>query len=378
MTALRCALAGIALAAVLCAPAPASGATIVTKSRQTFVGSIVEETPQAVTIATASGKVTIPVTSILSITRDAAPAKKEKKIVAEKIRPSKAQEAFEKAKGAIAAGDWVKGGSLLAGLLKLPTTVFPHEKRLSATAALATCHLQIQDTEGAAKVFKRRAALVASESDKKRLLATAEGLEEANTVTGPSKQWQFVQTYDQAIAAGTQWKAEQLLAKAKETGEKAESLNKWTTLNRVATKIMDNLNEAELYVPGFAQAHKEEALSTICENIMQAAEKAVKICTEERKFNISPYYEHSAASIAHARIYNEHVKGYLENRKAAEDALKNLERLAKEFEVADLQSKRQEKITERLTQLEELRYHEMIKGMTRKLRIMPRHLGTQF
>ena len=378
MTALRCALVSIALTTMLIAPVPAPGASILTKSRQTFTGKIVEETPQSVTIATASGKVTIPVGSILTLMRDVAPAQEEKKIVAETIRPSKAQEAFENAKGAIASGNWVKGGSLLAGLLKLPTTVFQHENRLAATAALATCHLQIQDTEGAAKVFKRRALLVASESDKKRLLATAEALDEADTVTGPSKKWQFVQTYDQAIAAGTQWKAETLLERAKETGAKAESLNKWTTLNRVTKKILDDLNEAELYVPGFAAAHKEEALSTVADNIMQAAEKAVKICTEERKFNISPYWQGSAATIDHGRMYNDYVKRYLERRKAAEDALKSIQRLATEVGVADLQTKRQEKITERLTELEELRYHEMMKGMTRKLRIMPRHLGTQF
>ncbi|MFO8011912.1 MAG: hypothetical protein R6X20_01270 [Phycisphaerae bacterium] len=376
MRALRRTLSALALCAIVCAPTLVHGARITTKAQQTFVGSIVEETPTQITIATASGKITVPITSIVNIVRDTKPD--EKKIVPEKVKPTKAQEAFQNAKSAIGAGNWVKGGSLLAGLLELPASIFRHEQRLAATAALATCHLQISDTDGAAQVFRRRANLVASESDKKRLLATAEALEAAQTAMGVSQEWQFVQTYDDATAAGTKWKAEQLLETAKGVGEDAEGLNKWTTMKRVGDKIMGYLDEADLFVPGFAEQHREAALSTVADNVVQAAEKAVAICTEERKFNITPYYETSASSVKHALVYNEYVTRYLSRREAAEDALKNLSRLAQEHTVPDLVKKRQEKINALLTQLDELRYHLKIHGMRRQLRITLRRIGSQF
>jgi len=367
------------MAAVLLAPALAPGARIVTKSHQTFTGTITEETAQAITIATDSGKVTVPATTIASIQRDTVPGE-EPKIVPAPIKAAKAPEAFQNAKAAISAGDWVKAGGLLAGLLKLPTTVFPHENRLAATAALVTCHLQITDLEGASKVFKQRASLVASESDKKRLLATAEALQAAaeESIAGPSLKWQAVQTYDDAIKAGMQSKTDQLLEQAKEIGTNAQSLNKWSSMKRIAQKIVDKLKEADLYAPGFSTMHREEALSTIADNVVQAAEKAIEICTEERKFNITPYYVTSVASVEHARIYNEYVTRYMTRRNAAEDALKNLEQLADEFEAPNIQTKREAKVKELLASLDELRYHEMIKGMKRKLRIMPRRIGTQF
>jgi hypothetical protein len=376
MTALRRTLSALALCAILCAPTLVHGARITTKAQQTFVGTIVEETPTQITIATASGKITVPITSILNIVRDTKPD--EKKIVPEKIKPTKAQEAFQNAKAAIGAGNWVKGGSLLAGLLELPASIFQQEQRLAATAALATCHLQISDTDGAAQVFRRRANLVASESDKKRLLATAEALEAAQTAMGVSQEWQFVQTYDDAITAGTKWKAEQLLETAKEVGEDAEALNKWTTMKRVADKIIGYLDEADLFVPGFGEKNREAALSTVAENVVQAGEKAVTICTEERKFNITPYYETSASSVKIALVYNEYVNRYLSRREAAEDALKNLSRLAEEYKVPDLATKREEKIKALLAQLDELRYHLKIHGMRRQLRITPRRIGSQF
>jgi len=365
-----------ALGALVLVPAVADGARITTKSHQTFTGTIVEETPTQITIATASGKITVPVTSIQHIVRDTQPHKD--KIVPEKIKPTKAQEAFQNAKTAIGAGNWVKGGSLLAGLLELPPTIFQHQQRLAATAALATCHLQIKDIEGAGRVFRRRASLVTSETDKKRLLATAEALEAAETGMGISQEWQFVQTYDDAISAGTKWKAEELLKTAKEVGEGAESLNKWATMKRVADKILGNLEEADLFAPGFSTEHREAALSTVADNVVQAAEKAVQICTDERKFNVTPYYKTSATSVKHAIRYNEYVNRYLSRRQAAEDAIENLRRLAKEENLPNLANKREEKLNALLAQLDELRYHLKIPGMRTLLRITPRRVGSGF
>ena len=114
MRPLRWVVIALPMAAVLLAPALAPGARIVTKSHQTFTGTITEETAQAITIATDSGKVTVPVTTIASIQRDTVPGE-EPKIVPAPIKAAKAPEAFQNAKAAISAGDWVKAGGLLAG-----------------------------------------------------------------------------------------------------------------------------------------------------------------------------------------------------------------------------------------------------------------------
>lgn len=376
MKAHRMVLAAMLMAGALLAPVRARGAQILTKSKQRFTGQIVEETPENITIATASGKVTIPVTDIQMLVRDTVTEKP--KIVPEVIQPAKAEEAFEGAKTAITQQEWAKAGCLLAGLLQLPATVFPQEKRLAATAALVTCHLQIKDAKGAAAVFRQRAGLVLSESDKKRLLATADALEQADTPTGLDAAWQFVQTYEDAITAGMQWKTDALLEEAKTVGDNATNLNTWTWMQRAAEAILAKLNEGDLYTPGFSGLHREEALSPLADNAILGAEKAVETCTTERKLTITPYYLTSASSVDSGRIYNEYATRYLARRQAAEDALANIERLAKDYNVPEIHGKRKEKIDALKKSLEELRYHLMVPGMPRQLLIALRRVGSQF
>jgi len=376
MKAHRMVLAAMLMAGALLTPVRLRAAQILTKSKQKFTGQIVEETPENITIATASGKVTIPLTEVRMVIRDT--VAKKPKIVPKKIEPAKAQEAFEGAKTAITQQEWAKAGGLLAGLLQLPATVFPQEKRLAATAALVTCHLQIKDAKGAAAVFRQRAGLVLSESDKKRLLATADALDEAETPTGLDVTWQFVQTYDDAIAAGMKWKTEGLLEDARKIGEEATNLNTWTWMQRAADAALAKLAEGDLYTPGFSGQHREEALSYLADNAIKGAETAVETCTTERKLTITPYYLTSAASVNSGRVYNEYAARYLARRQAAEDALDNIERLAKDYNVPEIYGKRKEKIDGLKKSLEELRYHLMVPGMPRQLLIAPRRIGSQF
>jgi len=371
--------AGVCVLAAVAAMVTA--ATIVTSSNQTFIGKIVEETPTHIVVRTESGTVTVPLITIATIQRDVDP--KKRGIVPERIQPGDAPKAFERAKAAIAKGDWVSAGSLLAGLLELPGVSFPHENRLAATAALATCYLQVKDAEGAAKAFTQRADLVAGESNKQRLLATAEAIENANTLMGLTIDGKTVSSYDEAITIAMTWKAKQLLAEAREIGANATKLNNLEKLEEAGKRIVAKLGEADLYSPGFSVTNREAALTSLADNIIQAARKAVELCTAERIANISPYWKTAGASLKHAMRYNNYTRNYLERRLAAEDGLKNLKTFATKAQAPGIYAKRAEKeIAPLLKQLDALQYHAKMPGMPSGSRQPPRIrlivIGSQF
>ena len=371
----RAIVAGVWALTIVAATAPA--ATIITSSNQTFIGKIIEETPQHIVIKTASGTVTVPVVTIATIQRDIDPS--APKIVPTRIHPINAHKALGEAKAAVTKGEWARAGCLLAGLLELPATTFPHEKRLAATATLATCYLQIKDPKGAAKTFTQRATLVIGESNKQRLLATAEALEKADTMMGFTIDGRPVPDYDEAIAAAMGWKAKQLLTEAKEIGTKATDLNNMNTLEAAGKLIVAKLNEADLYSPGFSVTNREDALASLADNIILSAKKAVEICTKERVINISRYWKTSAASVKHATVFNNYVTQYLGRRQAAEQGLNNLKIFASKVQAPGLYAKRADtEIAPLLKQLDELQYHLKMPGMTHQLKIVLRRIGSQF
>ena len=352
--------------------APARGDTVITASGQTFVGQITEDVPERVVIKTESGTVVVPRASVVSI--DRGPAPPPVVIVPEKVAPADAGKAFEAAKAAIAKGDWVKAASLLEGLLALDAKAFAPANRVAAASALVTCYLSLKDAKGAAKAFKGRAELASTDTDKQRFLATAEALETVGSVTiGPKG----VTTYDEAITAAMEWKAKQVLAEAKECGAKAQDLNEMDKLDGAAKRCVERLDEASLYVPGFAAAHRKETLASLIDNIAEAGRKTVSVCAAERR-RISRNYKTAQADSKYAAYWNLQVVSYLKRRQAADDGLKNLKPFAVKFEIADLYTLREKECTELLAQLDGLQYHEVLKGIPAQTRIMPRKIGSPF
>jgi len=369
-------LAALALAALAAALATAARADrITTTSGQTFTGKILEETAESIVIQTMSGNVTVPRTTINTIEKEG--GAEAVKIVPAVVDPAKAAEAFEEAKSAVAAGDWVRAGNLLEGLLKLDTGSFPQENRLASSAALVTCYLQIKDAKGAAVALRLRANLVALETDKKRLIAPAEALEASGTPTIGDK---TVGRYEEAIEAGTEWKAHQILALAKQLGAGAPGLDDMDRLERSARAALGKLDEADLYVPGFGQAHRTEVLTTLADNIMDAARRAVEICTEERK-DLSRFAKTSVFGVKTAMEWNEKASRYLAIRQTAEDALGNLKPFGDKYETPDLYKEREQAVTDLLAKLDDLKYHEERQGGIRGMpeerhRIALRKIGS--
>jgi hypothetical protein len=349
--------------------ADVSADRISTTSGQTFTGKILEETAESVVIQTMSGKVAVPRATINTIEKEGSP--EAAKIVPAVVDPAKAAEAFEESKSAMAADDWVRAGNLLEGLLKLDMGSFPQENRLTASAALVTCYLQIKDAKGAAAALRLRANLVALETDKKRLIAPAEALEASGT---PAIGDVAVGRYEEAIEVGTEWKARQILALAKQLGANATGLDAMDRVERSARAALGKLDEADLYVPGFSQAQRAEVLSTLADNIMDAVQRAVEICTEDRK-DLSRYWQTSAYGIKTAMEWNERASRYLAIRQAAEDGLKNLQPFADKFEVPELYKEREMKVQDLLAKLDDLKYHVKREGMKERYQIALRKIG---
>ncbi len=357
----------VAAAALAVLTSPARAARVVTTSGQEFTGTLTEETDDKVVIQTMSGSVVIPRSSIAEIDtgrKDTGP-----KIVPVTIDPLKAQEAFQEARESIAAGKWVRAGSLLEGLLKLDATAFPHENRLTATGALITCYLHLKDAKGAVVNLSRRAHLAAGESDKRRLLAAAEALEEAQAPTVGDT---VVNTFEGLMKAAMPWKADQVRDKAVEIAAGATGLDKYEAIQEAIRNATERLKNADLYVPGYAAKHREAVLKALVDNIVGAARRAVDICTEERE-DLSRYWKTSAASTKVARLYNERAGRYLRRRAQAEGGVRNLTRLAAEEPIEKMFDGGE--VGKLLESLEDLEYHLRKPGMQDRYKIELRRAG---
>lgn len=351
----------------------AAGDTVVTTSKRTLVGTIVEDTPEKIVIRTDSGTVAVPRAAVAAVDRAGGGAMPS--ITPAKVAPADAAKTLAAAKAAAAAGQWLKAGGLLEGLLDLPSTVptFAAADRVAATGLLATCYLQVKDARGAARTFNRRADLVTAASDKCRLQAAAEALDRSNAAAIGEKP---VATFDEAIAAAMEWKARQLLAESVALGVKATALNEMPKLEAAARRCLDKLDEADLYVPGFSLLHRAEALAGLADNILKAARKAVETCTRDRKI-LSKYWRTSGTNVKLARAPNERIAKYLAVRQAADEALKNLKALAAALQVPELYTPRDKECTELCDKLDDLQYHEMLPGMAERMRIALRPAPAQ-
>jgi len=362
-------LLGVA-AVVLATTGPAVADTVATTSGQVFAGKVLEETPEKVVIKTESGTVTVPRAAIASVTKaEAAP----QEIVPAVIKPAEADKAFEDAKAAFTRKEWVRAGSLLEGLLQLSVTAFPNESRLAATVPLVNCYLAVRDARGASKTFRRRADLVSVESDRRRLLATAEALEKVGGLVIGDK---TAGTCEEAIEASMAWKAAQLVVDAKDVAAKATSLNEMDKLEAAANRCIERLKEADLYVPGFAAGHRKEVLAALADNIVKAGRTAVRACTEERQ-SLGRLNRTAAPDVNSAMDWNNRASRYMAVRQAAEHGLKNLKVLADKVPMTEVYAEREKECAELLAKLEELRFLEQMPGQEKTL-IDLRQIGAPY
>ncbi|MBM4019522.1 MAG: hypothetical protein FJ288_14590 [Planctomycetes bacterium] len=344
----------LCLAAAMAAPALAD--RIITKSGETFTGTIVEQTAEKVVLRTLSGTMTIPRDALKSIEKageetpgPAAP----QQVVPAAVDAAGAAKALRDARSAVVAGEWVKAAGLLEGLMLLDEKSLSPDDRLGATGALVTCYLQIKDAQGAARSLSRRALLAPDAGDKRRLLAAAEVLKAVGSTDIGGK---TLTRFDEVVEAAMNWKAQALLKEAVDSGTKAKGINDPSQLDRAANAALKKLAEADVFVPGFSAAHRRDPLAALVGNIMDAATQTVEYCEKERP-ELTRTAAASVRSIAAAKAWNDRAAPYFARRQAAEDALKNLDPFAKKFDVPDLCKTNEATAKSLLAKLDDLQYY---------------------
>jgi hypothetical protein len=360
-TARPAAAAAVAVALLVLAAA-ARADTVTTKSGETFKGTIVEQTDEAVVLKTISGKMNIPMNTVKTIDRDGGAAgtpeetgeeKPPPRIVPVQVAPADADEAFKNARTALVAGQWVEAGGLLEGLLRLDLKHFALEKRLAATGALITCYLQIRDARGAATAIGRRAALAEAENDKLRLVAASDMLRELGTTKVGEKR---LGRFEEVMEAAMPWQAAQCLATARKIAGEASGLNNRAKLDDAAEKALAQLARANVYVPGFSDGHREAVLAEIVTNVLNGAREAVAYCKKVRP-ELTKRRLSSAVSKPAALAWNQVARVYLGRRQAGADALNLLPTFATRHKVPDVYAKHKTEAQELLAQLDEYQYY---------------------
>jgi hypothetical protein len=345
-----------AVALTIVAVSPALADRVVTKSGETFTGTLVEDTPEKIVLRTLSGTVTIPRDAVKSVEKageEAKPAAPPPQVVAAAVDPAKAPQALQQAKAAIAAGEWIKAAGLLEGLMLLDERAFAGDDRLAVTGALVTCYLQIKDAAGAAKSLSRRAALAPDANDKRRLVAAAEVLRTVGSVQIGGK---TLSRLDEVVETAMAWKAQQCLKDATGIAAKARGIDVPAQLERAATGVLKKLSEADVYVPGFSAAHRTEPLAALVNNIIEAAKQAVDYCEKVRPELTSTAIS-SISSRAAANAWNDRAIPYFARRQAAVDALKNLPAFAAKFDIADVYKANEDVVKDLLVQLDDYQYY---------------------
>jgi len=348
------AMAAAASAAATAAPALAD--RVVTKSGETFTGTLVEDTPEKIVLRTLSGTVTIPRDAVKSVEKageEAKPPAPPPQVVAAAVDPAKAPQALQQAKAAIAAGEWVKAAGLLEGLMLLDERALAIDDRLAATGALVTCYLQIKDAAGAAKSLSRRAALAPDANDKRRLVAAAEVLRTVGSVEIGGK---TLSRLEEVVETAMDWKAQQCLKDATDIAAKAKGIDVPAQLERAATGALKKLSEADVFVPGFSAAHRKEPLAALVNNVIEAAKQAVDYCEKVRP-DLTSTAISSVSSRPAAKAWNDRAIPYFARRQAAEDALKNLPAFAAKFDIADVYEANKKVVKDLLVKLDDYQYY---------------------
>ena len=363
---------------VLVLAGPALADRVVLKTGETFTGTIIEEDATAVVLKSISGTTRIPRSAIKTIEKAEAapkptpgkkpePGEKPKpgekptpgekpappKIVPVEVAAAKAADALKQARSALVAGDWVKAGGLLEGLLALDTDTFKHDDRVRATGALITCYLQIKDAQGAAKAIARRAQLARDPNDKTRLLGAAEALRTLGSVKVGAK---TLSRFEEVLEAAMPWKAGQCLETAKQHARRAKRLNERAQLDKAADLALRALSEANVYMPGFSAQHRHEALAVLVNNVLEAGRAAAEHCKKVRP-ELTLTRRDSILSKVKAIQWNAVVRPYLETRAIGEQAVKSLKAFTIKYKTADLYAQNKAEITQLLADLDDYQYY---------------------
>jgi hypothetical protein len=297
-----------------------------------------------------------------------APAGPTQKIVAVAVAPTRATDALNEARQAIEKGNWAKAGGILEGLMDLDPKFLAEAVRRGVAANLVTCYLQVQDAAGAGRTLARRASMAAEDKERSLIVAAAEAMRESGGARIGDK---AVRTYEEALAAAVDWKTRSLLAQAKRISSQEKMFSVAGRMERIAKNCMDKLAEADLYSPGFREAHRREVLEPMVAHLMEGARKTVELCTAEREY-LNTHRYLSLYGSDQTKEWMGRVNAYLAARQDAEEALNNLKASAGKMPLGDLYNGGE--VDGLLKKLDDLRYYP-VRDPQHRLRILPRPTG---
>jgi hypothetical protein len=357
-------LAAVVGSLVLALAAPAPADRVVTKTGETYTGTIIEENAKEVVLKSISGKKVIPRNIIEKIEKaEAKPTLKPgdkpqtgdepppPKIEPVEVGPGKAADALKQARSALVAGDWVKAGGWLEGLLALDQKTFKYDDRVRATGALITCYLQIKDAMGAAKAIARRAQLAQDLNDKRRLLGAAEALRTLRSVEVGGK---TLSRFEEVLEAAMPWKAGHCLELAKQQAKNAKRLNERAQLDKAADQALKTLREANIYQPGYSGEHEQKVIAVLIDNLLEGGRAATAHCEKVRP---QLTQTRNLLSKTAASRWNAIARVYLSKRAIAEQALKNLKSFSIKYKASDLYAQHEADITQLLAELDDYQYY---------------------
>ena len=313
-------------------PAAVAEDVIHTTTGTVFQGKIIKQDGEKVVIETKSGPVTIPRTIIKELrlgSVDYRPA--SEKIQPVEIPEDQAAAFLKKAEEHFKNGEMRQTAAICEGLMVLGGKVLEAEQRESMGKMLAGAYFELKDWPAAASGLRRAAVSISGETDRERLLAVAEALEnhKPGSIGG-----QTVEKFAQAQLAAMKWKADQVFDAANKFVEEAKEIDRSSNVDRALEIAQIRLAKSEIYVPGYSIQRQPELVKTMVGRMISAVQKAKIRCTEQQKGLKRTYVGN--VDRKRAEEWNKQCQDYLDIIEGTRTCLNHVKQLGEKYQIKDL------------------------------------------
>lgn len=331
---------------------PQEGEVIVhTTTGMRFVGKLLKEDGEKLSLQTRSGTVDIPRSVIDRIERPEADTRPASERIAAQEIPAGEEVAFlEKADEAFKEGKFETVVAICKGL-QPQISALAAAQRESMHKMAAAAYFEFKDWKATVVSLRFAARAVEADMDRRRLDAVAEALEAS---TMPDVAGQTVQNFEQLKTAAMKWKAEQYLNQAIQFMHSQKELHRQEALSNSLDVARKTLGNSEAFVPGFSIERWSDVVKATADYMIEAVERVVPRLTEEREELVRTYVG-AISSMRHAAARNELVVAYLSKRSASAGVLVNLQWMEENSGVKDIYKKDKAAALEK--KIEDLRFY---------------------
>lgn len=297
--------------------------TVRTKAGVVFEGKITKEDGDKVTIETTSGPVTIPRAVIQQIRKGGIDYRAaSEKIGGLEIPEGEELAYFEKAQAALKAGKHQEAAALGQALIDLDRGgIFSREQRVDLGKLTAEAFFELSDWPAAAEAMTYASRGAEAEVDRDRLLAVSEALQRNDA---PAIGGRTASNFTQAIAASMRWKADQIFDETTEFLLETHDVHIQQRIERALEVGKAKLGRSERYIPGYSIERWPHALKPLVGRMLDAVEKAVELCSDERDKMIA-FYLQRVHGVKYREIWSERIRKYLIVRQQSADCLDNIQ-----------------------------------------------------